>query len=140
MKTRTNPNAHALNFADVLPSSFKATANNSECWLDLELNANNRLIGSFHAENERLEVHGNIPNAFGEIFGVLRSPELEEPVAVFRARLKDTNTLEFEIDLPDPHDLMALANAEKISFVRVGNIGHLTRHTRSNITRLELRA
>lgn len=109
----------ALNFADILPASFKSQTNHSASWLELELNTNNRLVGKFISNHEMLEVHGNIPSSYGEVFGLLRSPRLETPVAVFRASLKDQNRLEFYLDLPDPHDLMALANAEKLEFTRV---------------------
>ena len=108
-----------MNISEILPAQFASVVNGSECTLELHLNTDQRVMGHFHADGETLEVYGGIPNRFGEVFGLLNAPDLEQPVAVFRANFIGLSLLEFEVDTPNPHDLMALENAEKIMFTRV---------------------
>ena len=108
-----------MNISEILPAQFASVVNGSECTLELHLNTDQRVMGHFHADGETLEVYGGIPNRFGEVFGLLNAPDLEQPVAVFRANFVGPSLLEFEVDTPNPHDLMALENAEKIMFTRV---------------------
>jgi hypothetical protein len=108
-----------MNIADILPAQFTGLVNDTECRLELHLNADHRLMGSFIADGEVLEVYGGIPNSFGEVFGLLNASGLEQPLAVFRANFLGPVLLEFEVDTPNPHDLMGLENAEKIVFSRV---------------------
>jgi hypothetical protein len=108
-----------MNISEILPTQFTGLVNDTECRLELHLNADQRVMGRFHADGETLEVYGGIPNSFGEVFGLLNAPDLEQPVAVFRANFLGPVLLEFEVDTPNPHDLMAMGNAEKIMFARV---------------------
>ena len=108
-----------MNITDILPAQFTGIVNDTECRLELHVNANQRVMGSFHADGEMLEVYGGTPNAFGEVFGLLNAPGLEQPVAVFRANFLGPVLLEFEVDAPGAHDLMALENATRMVFSRV---------------------
>jgi hypothetical protein len=108
-----------MNIADILPAQFTGLVNHTECRLELHLNTNQRVMGSFHADGETLEVYGGIPNAFGEVFGLLNAPDLEQPVAVFRVNFLGPVLLEFEVDAPGAHDLMALENSTRMVFSRV---------------------
>jgi hypothetical protein len=108
-----------MNISELLPAQFISIVNDTECRLELHLNADQRLMGCFHADGEMLEVYGGIPNSFGEVFGLLNAPDLEQPLAVFRANFLGPALLEFEVDTPNPHDLMALENATCIVFKRV---------------------
>ncbi len=108
-----------MNIADNLPAQFTGLVNDTECRLELQLNADQRVMGRFHADGETLEVYGGIPNSFGEVFGLLNAPDLEQPLAVFRANFLGPLLLEFEVDTPGAHDLMSLENAKKIMFTRV---------------------
>jgi hypothetical protein len=103
----------------VLPATFSSRVNNSDCTLELHLNADHRLMGFLRMNGETLEVYGGIANSFGEVFGLLSVPGSEQPVAVFRANFLGPALLEFEIDQPGAHDLMALENAERFVFTRV---------------------
>jgi hypothetical protein len=108
-----------MNITEILPAQFTSIINDTECVLELHLNTNQRVMGSFHADGETLEVYGGIPNAFGEVFGLLHAPGLEQPVAVFRANFVGPVLLEFEVDTPGAHDLMALENSTCMIFKRV---------------------
>jgi hypothetical protein len=108
-----------MNISEILPAQFTGLVNDTECRLELHLNADQRVMGSFHADGETLEVYGGFPNSFGEVFGLLNAPDLEQPVAVFRANFVGPVLLEFEVDAPNPHDLMALENATRMVFKRV---------------------
>jgi hypothetical protein len=106
-----------FSYVNILPATFSSQINGVECQLELHL-AQGRLMGSFHADGERLEVEGGFPNVYGEVFGQMFS-YLEEPIAVFQANPLGANTLELHLDLPNPHDLMALENAERMVFTLV---------------------
>jgi hypothetical protein len=108
-----------MNISEILPAQFTGLVNDTECSLELHLNADGRVMGRFHADGETLEVYGGIPNSFGEVFGLLNAPDLEQPVAVFRANFLGPVLLEFEVDTPNPHDLMSLENATRMVFRRV---------------------
>ena len=108
-----------MNISEILPAQFASVVNGSECTLELHLNTDQRVMGHFHADGETLEVYGGIPNRFGEVFGLLNAPDLEQPVAVFRANFVGPSLLEFEVDTPNPHDLMALENAARMVFNRI---------------------
>jgi hypothetical protein len=108
-----------MNISEILPAQFTGLVNDTECRLELHLNADQRVMGRFHADGETLEVYGGIPNSFGEVFGLLNAPDLEQPVAVFRANFVGPVLLEFEVDTPNPHDLMALENSTRMVFRRV---------------------
>ena len=108
-----------MNISEILPAQFASVVNGSECTLDLHLNTDQRVMGHFHTDGETLEVYGGIPNRFGEVFGLLNAPDLEQPVAVFRANFIGPSLLEFEVDTPNPHDLMALENATRMVFSRI---------------------
>jgi hypothetical protein len=108
-----------MNISEILPAQFTGIINDTECRLELHLNTDGRVMGSFIADGEVLEVYGGIPNAFGEVFGLLNAPGLEQPLAVFRANFLNPVLLEFEVDTPGAHDLMALENATRMVFKRV---------------------
>jgi hypothetical protein len=108
-----------MNISEILPAQFISVVNDTECKLELHLNTDGRVMGSFHTDGETLEVYGGIPNSFGEVFGLLNATDLEPPVAVFRANFLGPVLLEFEVDTPNPHDLMALENAERMVFKQV---------------------
>jgi hypothetical protein len=108
-----------MNISEILPAQFTGLVNDTECRLELHLNADGRVMGRFHADGETLEVYGGFPNSFGEVFGLLNAPDLEQPVAVFRANFVGPVLLEFEVDTPGAHDLMALENSTCMVFKRV---------------------
>jgi hypothetical protein len=108
-----------MNISEILPAQFTGLVNDTECGLELHLNADGRVMGRFHADGETLEIYGGIPNSFGEVFGLLNAPDLEPPVAVFRANFLGSLLLEFEVDTPGSHDLMALENATRMVFSRI---------------------
>jgi hypothetical protein len=108
-----------MNIAEILPAQFTSIINDTECVLELYANAEGRVMGSFIADGETLEVYGGIPNSFGEVFGLLNAPDLEQPLAVFRANFLGPVLLEFEVDTPGAHDLMALENSTRMVFKRV---------------------
>jgi hypothetical protein len=108
-----------MNLSEILPAQFTGIVSDTECRLELHLNADQRVMGSFHADGETLEVYGGIPNSFGEVFGLLNAPGLEQPLAVFRANFVGPVLLEFEVDAPGAHDLMSLENATRMVFRRV---------------------
>jgi hypothetical protein len=127
-------------FETVLPAIFHSSINAVPCTLDLRLQQGS-LVGVFNADGEELEVYGGLPNAAGEVFGFLRLTQLDWPLAVFRAWLTDTSTLEVEVDLPGGHDLMAFERAERIVFVSALEVTQnkisLRRTTRSGLRKLE---
>jgi hypothetical protein len=129
-----------MNISEILPAQFTGLVNDTECRLELHLNANQRVMGSFHADGETLEVYGGIPNAFGEVFGLLNAPDLEQPVAVFRANFVGPVLLEFEVDTPNPHDLMALENATRMVFRRVQTLSAVKPVTREKVLRFSVNA
>ena len=108
-----------MNLNTILPARFTSNVNDTECALELHLNTEGRLMGHFHADGETLEVYGGVPNAFGEVFGLLNAPDFEQPLAVFRANFVGSALLEFEVDTPEAHDLMAMGNATRLVFKRV---------------------
>jgi hypothetical protein len=108
-----------MNISELLPAQFTSIINDTECVLELHANADGRVMGSFIADGETLEIYGGIPNSFGEVFGLLNAPDLEQPVAVFRANFLGPVLLEFEVDTPGAHDLMALENSTRMIFKRV---------------------
>ena len=108
-----------MNISEILPAQFTGLVNDTECRLELQLNADQRVMGRFHADGETLEVYGGIPNSFGEVFGLLNAPGLEQPLAVFRVNFLGPLLLEFDVDTPGAHNLMSLDNVEKIMFTRV---------------------
>jgi hypothetical protein len=108
-----------MNISEILPAQFTSIINDTECVLELHANASGRVMGSFIADGETLEIYGGIPNSFGEVFGLLNAPDLEQPLAVFRANFLNPLLLEFEVDTPGSHDLMALENATRMIFKRV---------------------
>ena len=108
-----------MNISEILPAQFTSIINDTECVLELHANAEGRVKGSFIADGEVLEVYGSIPNSFGEVFGLLNASGLEQPLAVFRANFLNPVLLEFEVDTPGAHDLMALENATRMVFRRV---------------------
>lgn len=102
--------------AQSLIGRYRATIHGLDCELELDLNAADCLAGVFCAEGERLEVRGGIPSVFGEVFGTI-SASNGEILAVFRAA-PHANDLVFEVDIPGDHNLMQLANAERVIFER----------------------
>jgi hypothetical protein len=128
-------------FQTVLPATFHSSINNVPCSLALHLRQG-ALAGVFNADGEELEVFGGVPDPNGRVLGLLRPNELEAPLAVFRAWMKDANTLEVEVDLPGVHDLMALSQAERIVFhvsseqVIAGRVS-IRRTKRSGLRKLE---
>jgi hypothetical protein len=129
-----------MNIAEILPAQFTSVVNDTECRLELHLNADGRVMGSFHADGETLEVYGGFPNSFGEVFGLLNAPDLEQPVAVFRANFLGPILLEFEVDTPNPHDLMALENATRLVFRRVQTSSAVKPVTREKVLSLSANA
>ena len=103
-------------FNRYLPAQFKASVGGVECQLDLHLHEAGRVMGTFKAEGETLEVRGGVPSALGEVFGLLCVPSHNEALAVFRARLIGPKRLEMDVNLPNPHDAMGLLNAERMVF------------------------
>ena len=129
-----------MNIAEILPAQFTSIINDSECRLELHLNADQRVMGRFHADGETLEVYGGIPNPFGEVFGLLNAPGLEQPLAVFRANFVGPALLEFEVDTPGAHDLMALENATRMVFRRVQSSSAVKPVARENVLRFSANA
>ena len=121
-----------MNIKNMLPAQFTSTVNDTECTLELHLNAEGRLMGGFHADGELLEVYGGIPNTFGEVFGLLNSPGFDYPLAVFRANFLGSSLLEFEVDTPGAHDLMALEHATRLVLKRV-QTSHAARMTDASL-------
>jgi hypothetical protein len=129
-----------MNITEVLPAQFTSIVNDTECRLELHLNAHRCVIGGFHADGEVLEVNGGIPSAFGEVFGLLNAPDLEQPLAVFRANFIGPVLLEFEVDAPGTHDLMALENATRIVFRRVQALSTVKPTAREQVLSLSANA
>jgi hypothetical protein len=129
-----------MNTTEVLPAQFTSIINDTECVLELHANTEGRVMGSFIADGEVLEVNGGIPNSFGEVFGLLNAPDLEQPLAVFRANFVGPVLLEFEVDTPGTHDLMALENATRMVFKRVLGSSAVKPVTREKVLRFSVNA
>ena len=130
-----------MNITEILPAQFTSIVNDTECVLELHANTDGRVMGSFIADGETLEVYGGVPNSFGEVFGLLNASGLEQPLAVFRANFLNPVMLEFEVDTPGTHDLMALENAARMVFKRVqASSTTRTMHTPSQGKVLSLQA
>lgn len=94
---------------------FTAHLYDTACELELELDATGCLSGGFTVGNERLEVMGGVPNAFGEVFGLIRAPG-GDTLAVFRAVPQADDVL-LEVDAPDGQ-WHAMTDAKRMVFVR----------------------
>ena len=102
---------------DTLTGRFFVTLHDTSCEIELWQDATGCIRGVFAVDDERLEIMGGLPNAFGECFGLIREPG-GDTLAIFRAA-PHAQDLMFEVDLPDENELMKLANAEQIVFRRV---------------------
>jgi hypothetical protein len=110
-----------MNIDKILPATFSSRIDDVECALELHLNHEQCLRGLLRINDEFLEVRGGIPNAFDELRGLLCTVGSEQLVAVFRANFLGLSLLEFEVDQPGAHDLMALVNAERQVFRRIAS-------------------
>jgi hypothetical protein len=102
--------------AQALNGRYRAVLHGVCCELDLHVNAAGCLVGLFTADTERLEVKGGVPSFYGEVFGVILATD-GALLAVFRAS-PHANDLAFEVDIPGDHNLMQLANAQRVIFER----------------------
>ncbi len=98
-----------------LTGQYTTNIQNLDCSLELHLDGAGCLVGEFVADGERLEIMGGVPNAYGEVFGLILEPE--GILAVFRAA-PQAQDLIFEVDVPGQDDLMQLHNAERLMFRR----------------------
>jgi hypothetical protein len=94
---------------------FTARLNDTTYELELELDATGCLSGGFTVGHEQLEVMGGVPNAFGEVFGLIREPG-GDTQAVFRA-LPQADDVLLEVDVPDGGRWQVI-NAQRMVFVR----------------------
>jgi hypothetical protein len=108
-----------MNIDNILPATFSSRIDGVECALELHLNHDQCLRGLLRIYDEFLEVRGGIPNAFDEVRGLLRTVGSDQSVAVFRANFLGLSLLEFEVEQPGAHDLMALIHAERHVFRRI---------------------
>lgn len=99
-----------------LSGRYAASIQDVDCTLELHLDSTGCLAGSFIADDEHLEIMGGVPNAYGEVFGLILEPG-GGILAVFRAAPQASNLI-FEVDTPGEGDLMHLGNAERMTFSR----------------------
>ena len=99
-----------------LPGSYTASIQGADCRLELRLDATGCLSGSFTVDCERLEIMGGVPNAYGEVFGLIREPG-GDTLAVFRAICRDDD-LVFEVDTPGQKNWIQLEDTERVLFRR----------------------
>ncbi len=102
--------------AQALNGRYRTVLHGVRCELDFHLNVAGCLVGLFTADTERMDVKGGVPSFYGEVFGVILAAD-GELLAVFRAA-PHANDLEFEVDIPGDHNLMQLANAQRVIFER----------------------
>ena len=96
---------------------FTARLNDTTCELELELDATGCLSGGLTVGTERFEVMGGVPNAFGEVFGLIRAPAGGDTLAVFRVVPQADDVL-LEVDVPDGGQWHTMTNAQRTVFVR----------------------
>ncbi len=100
-----------------LTGRYAASIQDVDCKLELHLDDTGCLAGAFIADGEHLKILGGVPNAYGEVFGLILEPG-GDILAVFRAA-QDAKNLILEVDVPGEGDLMHLGNAERLSFRRL---------------------
>jgi hypothetical protein len=115
-----------------LEGRYQTQIDNRDCELQLLLNPQGYLIGTFQIGCETLEVNGGIPSLYGDVYGLMRETSQLETVAVFHA-LPDRNGLLLELDVPQKGDLMKLSHATRFEFRRVN--AHQTQGDSPKITR-----
>jgi hypothetical protein len=91
---------------------FHTTIQNVKCELELHLDHTGCVIGTFTADKETLEVMGGVPNAFNQVFGLIREPG-GDTLAVFHAAPHAQN-LVLKVNTPS----LRLGGAERVSFQR----------------------
>jgi hypothetical protein len=101
-----------------LEGLYRARVRGIESTLEFYPDFTGCIRGWFSADGETLSIFGGVPSAFGEVYGCICVPESGETLAVFRA-IPSANGIAFDVDAPDEHDLMKLANAESFEFERV---------------------
>lgn len=69
-----------------LTGRFWAQVWDLDCVLELRVDEAGCLAGWFDADGQRLEVSGGLPDASGQLSGLIRAPNLSEPFASFRIR------------------------------------------------------
>jgi hypothetical protein len=112
-------NPMTATLTQTLPGRYTASLQDVDCRLELHLDHSGCLAGAFIADGEHLEIMGGVPNAYGEVFGLILEPG-GGILAVFRAA-PDARNLIFEVDVPGEGDLMHLGNAERLMFRRVNS-------------------
>jgi hypothetical protein len=122
-QTLDNPNSHQSTQGSsatslTLEGQYTAHIHDLECELHLRLNAIGCLAGTFHSEDETLEIYGGIPSLYGDAYGIMRESTHLETLAVFHAT-PQPNGVMLELDLPGAGDLMKLGNAQTILFTRL---------------------
>jgi hypothetical protein len=100
-----------------LAGRYAASIQDVDCKLELHLDDTGCLAGAFIADGEHLKILGGVPNAYGEVFGLILEPS-GDILAVFRAAPHARNLI-LEVDTPGASDLMHLGNAERVTFKRL---------------------
>jgi hypothetical protein len=102
---------------EIIAGRFWARIWDLDCILELHLNDAGCMQGSFSADGEALEITGDSPGPDGEVRGLIRSSNLQEMFAAFRARL-DADGLFLEVDVTDVET--GLETAGHVIFARLG--------------------
>jgi hypothetical protein len=102
---------------EIIAGRFWARIWDLDCILELHLNDAGGMQGSFSADGEALEITGDSPGPDGEVRGLIRSSNLQEMFAAFRARL-DADGLFLEVDVTDVET--GLETAGHVMFARLG--------------------
>ena len=100
-----------------LPGQYATSIQDVRCRLELHLDDTGCLTGAFTTGDERLELMGGVPNAYGEVLGLIRASG-GDTLAVFRAVPQATDLI-FEMDAPTEGHPTRLVGMERVMFRRV---------------------
>jgi hypothetical protein len=89
--------------ATTITGRFRGSIWGIACILELHLDEAGRLRGALDADGELLEVTGDVPDALGGVWGVIRARVLEENFAAFRARA-DVSGLLLEVRMTEAEE------------------------------------
>lgn len=103
--------------APTLTGQYATRIQDVHCRLELDLDNTGCLTGAFIANDEHLEVMGGVPNAYGEVLGLIRESG-GDTLAVFRA-VPHARDLVLEMDAPGEGNPMHLTSAERVMFRRI---------------------
>lgn len=103
--------------AQRLPGQYATSIQDVRCRLELHLDDTGCLTGALTTGDERLEIMGGVPNAYGEVLGLIRASG-GDTLAVFRAVPQATDLI-LEMDAPDEGNPTRLSGTERVMFRRI---------------------